>query len=71
MAEKRGNLFRLRTTKVEASAKVTRVKTCIYLLHRRLGHRDLNAVKRLVKKDLATRIKITECVNETVCEHCI
>jgi len=70
-ADNNGNLFRLKTTEIEASAKVAKGGTCIHLWHRRLGHRDLKTIKRLIKEELVTGIKVTVCFDETVCEHCI
>jgi len=70
-ADKNGNLFKLKKTEVETLAKLTREGTCIHLLHRRLGHRDLNAVKRLINEELATGVTITKCASKSVCEHCI
>jgi len=70
-ADNNGNLFRLRTTQIEALAKVIKVSTCIHLWHRRLGHRDLKAIKCLIKEELVTGVKVTACFDETVCEYCI
>jgi len=66
-ADNSGNLFKLMTMEIEASAKVTKVGTCIHLWHRRLGHRDLKAIK----EELVIGVKVTACFDETVCEHCI
>jgi len=70
-AENNGNLFRLQTAKMEASARIASAAVCVHRWHRRLGHRDPKATKHLVKEELATGIKITSCSDDTVCEHCI
>lgn len=64
-----GNLYRLKT--VEASTRTVNTEKCIHHWHRRLGHRDLYAIKKLISEDLAIGIKITTCSDNTVCEHCI
>jgi len=64
-------LFRLQTTKIEASARIASAAVYVHRWHRRLGHRDPKAIKHLVKEELATGIKITSCSDDTVCEHCI
>ena len=43
---------------------------CIHLRHRRLGHRDPEAIKKLIKNDLATGIKIKDCKLLCQCVSC-
>lgn len=31
---------------------------------------NLKAVRRLIKEELATEVKVIECSDETICEHC-
>jgi len=38
---------------------------CVHLCHRRLGHRDLNAIQRTYKESLATGMCINECMMMT------
>lgn len=70
-AENSGNMFRLKTIGIEVTARIAYVETCIHQWHRRLGHRDLKAIKHLSKEGIATGIKITACSKEIICEHCI
>lgn len=70
-ADNDGNMFKLRTAEIETSTRVANVATCIHQWHRRLGHRDSVAIKRLINEELATGIKVTTCSDEIVCEHCI
>ena len=66
-----GNLFRLKNTPLEESARLANVSTCIYRWHRRLGHRDPAAIKRLLSEELATGFNIKGCNDKIiVCEHC-
>ena len=44
---------------------------CIHVWHRRLGHRDPNAIQRICKESLATGICINECNVMMKCDHCI
>ena len=46
-------------------------QNCIHIWHRRLGHRDPNAVKRIDKEGLATGIHVRECGVMIQCEHCV
>lgn len=55
----------------EATVRVAKMNDCIHQWHRRFGHRDSNALKRLAKEELATGIKISTCSNKMVCKHCI
>jgi len=44
---------------------------CIHSWHRRLGHRDPNAIKCIINEGLATGIHINDCNVMMKCEHCI
>jgi transposase InsO family protein len=46
-------------------------QNCVHLWHRRLGHRDPNAIKRIRNEDLASGINIDNCDVMMKCEHCI
>lgn len=70
-AESDGSLFKIITAETEASTRLASATKCIHLWHRRLGHRDPEAIKRLVKEELATGIKISNCSDKIACEHCI
>lgn len=64
-------MFRLNIAEVKESTRVANVATCIHQWHRRLGHRNQTAIKRLIEEKLATGIDITTCCEEIVCEHCV
>lgn len=44
---------------------------CLHQWHRKLGHRDPDAVQDIIKKKLATGIQITDCGLRAVCECCL
>ncbi|GBM94626.1 Copia protein [Araneus ventricosus] len=44
---------------------------CFYLLHKRLGHRNINSIKQLVKDNLADGIQLDNCQHIGDCIHCI
>lgn len=67
----KSTIFKLKMEKMEALSRIVKKTVCIHQGHRRLGHRDSTAIKRLMNEGLATRIKMTECGDEIVCEHCI
>lgn len=46
-------------------------KDCQPTWHRKLGHRDAEAVKQMKTKDLVTGLEITDCGIKSVCEICI
>ncbi|GBO07412.1 Retrovirus-related Pol polyprotein from transposon TNT 1-94 [Araneus ventricosus] len=44
---------------------------CLYLWHKRLGHRNINSIKLLVKENLADGIQLDNCQHIGDCIHCI
>lgn len=44
---------------------------CIHEWHKRLGHRDIKAIKKLENKHLAAGLKLKSCKHTDVCEICI
>ena len=46
-------------------------QNCIHLWHRRLGHRDPNAIKQACKEGLASGICMNECDEYKQCSVCI
>lgn len=70
-AQQEGSLFRLTTAEERISARVAGAAECIHKWHRRLGHRDPIAIKRLVNEELAMGIKLNSCSDKKICEHCI
>lgn len=71
IAKNDGSLYRLMNAKSTISAQTATEAACIHKWHRRLGHRDPSAIKRLVSGELATGINIKNCNKNIVCEHCI
>src|ERR1700678_983796 len=53
-------------------ANMARTKTCLHQWHRKLGHRDVAAVKKLAAEKLAEGIDIGSCAQTPViCDCCI
>lgn len=46
-------------------------KGCIHEWHRKLGHRDTQAILDLQRKELATGIKVNNCSVNATCEPCL
>jgi hypothetical protein len=46
-------------------------ENCLHSWHRRLGHRDIAAIKRLSNDGFSDGIKIVNCGIEQVCECCL
>lgn len=69
-ADINGNLYKLRSDKALTVGNRHR-KDCQHTWHRRLGHRDPEAIKQMERKDLAAGLKITDCGIRGVCETCI
>ena len=44
---------------------------CIHVWHRRFGHRNINAIKSIIAKELVTGIKINKCSCNFNCEVCL
>ena len=44
---------------------------CVHGWHRRMGHRDINAIRTLFKKDLVSGITMSECTCKFECEVCL
>lgn len=53
----------------ESASLVTSASECIHVWHRRLGHRDCDAVLKL--KDLALGVSVKACSCKEICEACI
>lgn len=49
----------------------THKENCIHQWHRRLGHRDFEALKKLKRDNLVTGIVMTDCGIEERCECCL
>lgn len=46
-------------------------KGCVHEWHRKLGHRDVQAVLDLERRQLATGIKVRKCNTNVTCESCL
>lgn len=66
-----GSLYRMCLVDQKVAAYTTKEKVCIHQWHRRLGHRDPAAIKKLVDRELATGIQISKCFEKVRCENCI
>ena len=69
-AESIGNLYRLKDHKA-LLAQSQHKENCIHSWHRKLGHRDPEAIRRIVKEILASNIKIEDCGIKEACDTCI
>lgn len=65
------NLYKLRTSESALLTSQQHNVQCQHAWHRKLGHRDINAIKDLEVKQLASGIKIKDCGLRSVCECCI
>jgi len=70
-AESVGNLYKLRTEHKALSSMKTHSDNCIHTWHRKLGHRDPDAIRKLVKENMAYGITLQECEIKETCENCI
>lgn len=44
---------------------------CIHTCHRKLGHRDPDVIKKLIKENMAHGIILQDCGIKEACEECI
>lgn len=74
VVEPYGDLYELKTAEkvfIAASGGQSS-ESCMHVWHRRFGHRNIGAIKDLVKKRLATEIAISDCgKDDEVCECCL
>ena len=56
------------TTQISSNCKN---KNCIAIWHKRLGHRNYDAIKQLISQQLANGIQINMCKHDITCECCI
>lgn len=68
-----GDLYELNTVeKVFMTRNFECSQDCAHVWHRLFGHRNLDAIKSLAERNLATGITIKDCKNGTdICECCI
>lgn len=70
VAKKVGGLYQL-ATKQRGMVASHHNKDCIHHWHRKLGHRDPDAIHRAVRDDLATGVSIQKCGVFQTCECCV
>jgi len=66
-----GNLYKLDTIERAIFTVSKHKDTCIHTLHNKLGHRCIDAIRRLVNDGMAEGISIQKCGNQETCETCI
>lgn len=66
----RNDLFKQDCSEKANVAKHEHHKNCIHLWHRRLGHRDPEAIRKLCQKQLADGIEIDSCNEISKCVSC-
>lgn len=63
------HLYKLKL--VNTANMVKNERNCIHIWHRKMGHRDIEAIQFLVKNELANGIIIDDCKTKITCECCI
>ncbi|KRZ77282.1 hypothetical protein T10_265 [Trichinella papuae] len=66
-----GSLFMLKRKLQMDTTLSVHTHACLHKWHRRMGHRDSEAVRRLNKEQLVNGIEICECDAENDCEICL
>lgn len=70
VARKSCGLYYLKIAKEQGMHVTEHPKDCVHVWHRRLGHRDPEAIQRVVREDLATGVAIRKCDIHRSCECC-
>lgn len=70
VAQKVGGLYQLNTGAERSMNVVHHTKDCIHSWHRKLGHRDPEAIQRVVREGLAKGVSIKKCDIYQTCECC-
>ncbi|KAK2578839.1 hypothetical protein KPH14_012194 [Odynerus spinipes] len=70
-ADSIGNLYKLRVNHKALITIDKHNKKCIHTWHRKLGHRDPEAIMQLCKMELAYNINIEPCNIKETCKTCI
>ncbi|XP_058448892.1 uncharacterized protein LOC131428851 [Malaya genurostris] len=71
VGNKVGNLYRLRIQKQSLKAGGGHHDRCQHTWHRRIGHRDPEALRRIEKDDLVSGFILKDCGEHIVCECCL
>jgi hypothetical protein len=71
-ANRVGQLYRLQLEGKSAAVVATQHNpNCQHMWHRRMDHRDVEAIKRLADGSLANEIKVVDCGIRETCESCL
>lgn len=71
LGQRSGNLYHLMPGVQQALLTVTgHNANCVHVWHRRLGHRNYTAVKKIVNNDLGVGLNLRECGVESECGVC-
>ncbi|KAK2580008.1 hypothetical protein KPH14_010773 [Odynerus spinipes] len=66
-----GSLYYIQSDNKALLAKDGHNEYCIHMWHKRLGHRDPQAIKAMSSRNLADNIKIIDCNTIETCEVCL
>lgn len=67
----RGDLYELNSKEIVNVIRQDKHQDCIHVWHRRMGHRNFDAVKKLAQDKLADGIVINKCEQLMKCTSCI
>lgn len=67
----RGDMYELKTLDRAWTVNEGHSKNCIHVWHRRFGHRDPEAIKRLADEELVSGMKLEACSVKKFCEDCV
>ena len=65
------NLYRLNTKEKLYKVMCNNMSNCIHKWHRRFGHRNVDAVKKLINHNMVEGMKMNSCKTKSICECCI
>lgn len=65
------NLYRLNTKEKLYKVECNDLSNCIHKWHRRFGHRDVDAMKKLINHNMVKGMKVDSCKTKLICECCI
>lgn len=72
VADKSEGLYKLKQKVCsESSLKVNHAESCIHYWHRVFGHRDVEAIKLMIKEHANDKVVLSECRIKEVCDTCL
>lgn len=72
VGERASGLYKLKVVEhAKQSVGDCHTQLCRHLWHRRFGHRDTDAVNKVIKDKLGSGMRVTDCGREEVCETCL